>query len=748
MSHEPQDSVSSVALDDVAALAVRVPGLVEPMHAVDAFTWDAADARSDDPWAAAEADIDAEDRRRADATTDPLGNVAASAVAVGTASSGVAGAVAPAVPPPVAAADRSPVAELDAGPQGDGPSQELESDLGSTDAIDGADEEQQAGAGSGADSDARAGDPTAAHDDAASVAELNESPEPGDVLALASDEPRDVGDDAVPDQAEPSAAAHARDAVVDAAASAPDEPALAGSDTDEVTLSGPEGAPEPQAHPGPETPEATPSAEIETVSGDVDSLDGDALGGDAPEPAAAQSGPGAQTPEPEGLRPDAPTPISVAELTEEDLTPATGRFVALGAADIDAERETPPPLPVAPDRGDPPAHADRAGATEVRAAHGTPSASGADTPSAAHLANTGGADEDTDDVLALDHSGLIPIDEVSGAVEAVPDAHDARAGTTGEAAALDPDELDLAEVTPPALPPRVAAEGARAAAEVPPTPSAARSPDEVDALMSELVEQAAKPKPEKRRSDQTWWAEVFDESWLRLLPPSFYRRTLREVAFLENQLKLQAPTRVLDVACGFGRHAVELAERGHSVVGVDKSRPLLERGLRELQRRATTADFLLGDMRELSFEREFGAAFCFHTSFGYFDDETNLGVLAAMARALAPGGRLVIEQVSRDWVAATSPHRLWWESDDLIVMEDVTFDHERSRLVVDRSIVAQSSEPWEQRISVRLYGPHELMAMVRMVGLEPDALTGDIAHPGAYLGAGNRAVCVSARKPG
>ena len=188
-------------------------------------------------------------------------------------------------------------------------------------------------------------------------------------------------------------------------------------------------------------------------------------------------------------------------------------------------------------------------------------------------------------------------------------------------------------------------------------------------------------------------------------------------------------------------------DRALRVVGVDLGRILLERAFGEAERRKLEIDYLLGDMRELEFDAEFDGVYCWHTSYGYFDDATNVSVLGQMARALRPGARLVVEQVNRDHIVHACPRRLWWERDELVVMEDITFDHRRSRLNVERSIVDEQQKPWEQRISIRLYGVHEFDAMLRHVGLEVISISGDIAHPGAYVGPGDRNVIAVARKP-
>jgi SAM-dependent methyltransferase len=307
--------------------------------------------------------------------------------------------------------------------------------------------------------------------------------------------------------------------------------------------------------------------------------------------------------------------------------------------------------------------------------------------------------------------------------------------------ALSPEEIhdnDVEEVEKPEPPPAPKSRRGRKAAKKP--------EDAVDSLMSELLE-PEDPPPGPRKTSENWWDEVFDESFLRLVPDSAPSRTQREVAFLIGSLAPVEGARLLDVGCGTGRHALELATRGMSVVGVDKSRVFLERALAGATERKVDVEFLLGDMRELKFENEFDGVYCIETTFGYFDEATNSEVLQRLVAALKPGARLLIDQANRDHVIAQTPQRSWWETEHMVIMDDVTFDHGTSRLHVERSLVDDGRHPWEQTISIRLYAVHELCAMMRAAGLEILGVSGDIATPGVYFGIESRCNIVTARKP-
>lgn len=274
--------------------------------------------------------------------------------------------------------------------------------------------------------------------------------------------------------------------------------------------------------------------------------------------------------------------------------------------------------------------------------------------------------------------------------------------------------------------------------------------DDIAQLMSEIMaseSEAGASSPEVRRTSDAWFAEVFDSTYLKTLPQGFYQRTLRETSFVQESLGFAPGAEILDLGCGFGRHTLELASRGYQMTGLDLSRTLLERALAEARRRGLTVKFVHGDMRQASFTMAFDAIICMHTSFGFFDDRTNFELLGRMYDALRPGGRLLIETVNREYIVHHVPRRIWWDTDELLLMEEVDFDHETSRLTMVRSVVDEQQQPWEQHIRVRLYSQHELRSLLAMKGFKVLEVSGDPAHRGAYLGSVNRHLIVLAERP-
>jgi SAM-dependent methyltransferase len=184
--------------------------------------------------------------------------------------------------------------------------------------------------------------------------------------------------------------------------------------------------------------------------------------------------------------------------------------------------------------------------------------------------------------------------------------------------------------------------------------------------------------------------ELFDDDYLY-----FYSEVLgdehsdADAEVVKRLLALAPGMRVLDAPCGEGRIAGRLARFGCEVVGLDSN----ERFLALARERYPEASFEQGDIRELLYEREFDAVVNWFTSFGYFDPATNDAVLAGLARALRPGGQLLLEvhnpsRLARliELAGGSTSISLVERGDDLMV-DRVTYDAAERYSRTERFIV-------------------------------------------------------------
>src|SRR5262245_43648447 len=141
-----------------------------------------------------------------------------------------------------------------------------------------------------------------------------------------------------------------------------------------------------------------------------------------------------------------------------------------------------------------------------------------------------------------------------------------------------------------------------------------------------------------------WAREYFEEGYgrrWRLRAPSEDVR--QQAAGLWSLLNLSPNSRLIDIGCGHGRHALTLAQRGANVVGVDFSTTLLTRARQLATELHTAINLIRGDMRVLPFRSKCANAALMMDAFGFFDtDDEHDTVLREAARILEPGGRFVM----------------------------------------------------------------------------------------------------------
>lgn len=140
----------------------------------------------------------------------------------------------------------------------------------------------------------------------------------------------------------------------------------------------------------------------------------------------------------------------------------------------------------------------------------------------------------------------------------------------------------------------------------------------------------------------SWFKDWFNSPYYHLL---YQHRSEAEaetfIARLLDFLKPHPNARLLDLACGKGRHARFMARKGYHVTGIDLASESIALAQNSAHERL---QFEVGDMRNIGKEKAFDYVFNFFTSFGYFDQTAdNLLVLRSVHQALVPNGYLLID---------------------------------------------------------------------------------------------------------
>jgi len=242
-----------------------------------------------------------------------------------------------------------------------------------------------------------------------------------------------------------------------------------------------------------------------------------------------------------------------------------------------------------------------------------------------------------------------------------------------------------------------------------------------------------------------WHRSFFRNSFYNPASPAALAKAPSEAAFILKQLKLKKGSALLDLCCGPGRHAVELAKKGMNITGYDYSAEYLAEAEARAKKKKVKLRLLRGDMRELPFNNEFDAAINVFTSFGYFPAlSDDIKTLKGVARALKPGGLFLIDIVHGTYVRANFAPRNWEDLGD-------HYNLEENELTADgvfnawTRIPKGGGKPGTRAFFNRLYDRARMSAVLRKAGLEPLKFWG--GFNGEPLTAGRHRLIALARKP-
>lgn len=213
-----------------------------------------------------------------------------------------------------------------------------------------------------------------------------------------------------------------------------------------------------------------------------------------------------------------------------------------------------------------------------------------------------------------------------------------------------------------------------------------------------------------------YYGELYYESVADLLTARLSAFEAREIQRL---LGLGPSDRVLDLACGHGRHARAIAPEVGLLVGLDRNLEYLSRA------RHSGAALIRGDIRALPLvSGELDAAFSWYSSLFLYDDPTNERVLKEVTRVLRPGGRLLVQHANPTRLAqepsARSERAL---GDDRRVEEDSRFDPATGVDACQRRLIRPDGVVLAATAYLRYYSPEEWKALAPRAGLKLELIT-------------------------
>ena len=230
-----------------------------------------------------------------------------------------------------------------------------------------------------------------------------------------------------------------------------------------------------------------------------------------------------------------------------------------------------------------------------------------------------------------------------------------------------------------------------------------------------------------------WWKRIFNSMYLKTDADVVEdnRITESEVTLFARLLDIKEGNSVLDLACGQGRHLIELAQRGdYNLFGLDRSRYLIHRAKNIAKKRGLAINFKEGDARKLPYPTDsLDFVTILGNSFGYFEtSDDDLKILKEVFRVLKPGGKLLMDVADGSYLRENFTPRSWeWIDKTHFVCRErsLAFDNER---LISREVVTNTEKGVivDQFYAERLYTKEHLAHLITEVGFKETDFHGNI----------------------
>lgn len=222
-----------------------------------------------------------------------------------------------------------------------------------------------------------------------------------------------------------------------------------------------------------------------------------------------------------------------------------------------------------------------------------------------------------------------------------------------------------------------------------------------------------------------WWRRIFNSMYLKTDADVVEDKTITafELDMFTGILGLSKEQKILDLACGQGRHALELARRGYMYVsGLDRSHYLINKAKQISQTEGLQANFKEGDARRLPYPTDnFDVVMILGNSFGYFETiDDDVKILKEVLRVLKPNGKFLIDVADGNYLAENFNPRSWeWIDKNHFVCRERSLASDNERLI-SREVISNTKKGVivDQFYAERLYTQEKLSKILNKSGFK------------------------------
>ncbi|MBI5373133.1 MAG: class I SAM-dependent methyltransferase [Sphingobacteriales bacterium] len=230
----------------------------------------------------------------------------------------------------------------------------------------------------------------------------------------------------------------------------------------------------------------------------------------------------------------------------------------------------------------------------------------------------------------------------------------------------------------------------------------------------------------------------YKEIWKTLIPAEL---TVREVDFMVPHFGLQPGSRVLDLMCGYGRHALALGRKGIAVTAVDNLRDYTDEIIQAAEGEELPVEVICSDVLGFSTDHQFDLALCMGNSLNFFNATEMASLLAAVSARLKPGGHLLVSSWSIAEIQFTKPlNNSWSKIGEYTFLSSVQLHFQPTRIEVDTITLRGDGASETKKGIDYIYSLNEMDAFLQQAGLRltevysiPGRKKFTLGEPRAYL---------------
>lgn len=243
-----------------------------------------------------------------------------------------------------------------------------------------------------------------------------------------------------------------------------------------------------------------------------------------------------------------------------------------------------------------------------------------------------------------------------------------------------------------------------------------------------------------------WFKTFYTKDFMNVVGFASSEQTELEVNFIQSALRLTPGAKILDLCCGYGRHASLIAQStDYDVTGMDLSDDYLDIAKNQLS--VPNLKFIKGDMRDIPFSNHFDAVINMFTSFGFFEsDEENEKVIKQVNKSLKKQGLFLLDYENKFYFVFNDVFKKekYWEKldDNNYILYENNYDALNERELFNVHFIEDGRVKKSSGYNIRLYSFPEISAMLKKNGFEVLDVWGDY-HANMYSVRSKRLITLS-----